>query len=82
MAGPYHSAFGELVRSRLIRNELELKAKNAKDSLIVPATPRTVSAIVGQKRENIRYLEEKYHIKVEVRVDKSSAIPEEKGESK
>lgn len=82
LAGPYHSAFGELVRSRLIRNELEQKAKNAKDTLVIPATPRTVSAIVGQKRENIRYLEEKYHIKVEVRVDKASAIPEEKGESK
>lgn len=57
LAGPYHPAMGELVRSRYIRNQLEPLAENGE--LKVQAPKRYISRIVGNKRCNIDYFGEK-----------------------
>ncbi len=67
-AGAYHSAFGELALSRIERRRLEELAKNCNsDSLTVYVSKNMISKTVGNKRENIKFIEEKYNIKVSVK---------------
>lgn len=69
LAGPVHPAMGELVRSRLYRYKLEeavanrLDTEEAKD-LLVQVPMGDISAVIGQKRENVRFIEEKYTVKL------------------
>jgi histone acetyltransferase (RNA polymerase elongator complex component) len=60
VAGPYHPAFGELVRSRLwfarIRRRLAMLA--AGEHLTIRISHRDRSAVVGNNRTNIRRLEQ------------------------
>ena len=65
VAGAYHSAFGELVLSRLLRDEMEEKVKSGERKIEVPA--KKLSAAIGQKRANITYFKEKYGIDIEVK---------------
>lgn len=65
VAGAYHSAFGELVLSRLLRGEMEEKVKSGKRVIEVPV--KKLSAAIGQKRANITYFKEKYGIDIEVK---------------
>ena len=65
VAGGYHSAFGELVLSKLLRDEMEEEVKSGKRVIEVPA--KKLSAAIGQKRANITYFKEKYDIDIEVK---------------
>lgn len=65
VAGAYHSAFGELVKSRIIRDELDKQVKNGVRIIEVPE--KQLSATIGQKRANIKYFKEKYGIDIEVK---------------
>lgn len=65
VAGAYHSAFGELVMSRILRDEMEEKVKSGEKQITVPS--KMVSAVVGQKKTNIKYFKEKYGIDIEVK---------------
>ena len=65
VAGAYHSAFGELVRSRIIRDEMEVKVKRGERIIFVPK--KQISVAIGQKRSNIKYFKEKYGIDIEVK---------------
>ncbi|PID74402.1 MAG: radical SAM protein [Deltaproteobacteria bacterium] len=58
LAGPYHPAFGELVRSRqwLQRIRGQLAALGDAGSLEVRVNPADMSAVVGQKRVNLERL--------------------------
>lgn len=60
VAGPYHPAFGELVRSRIwlkkMRARLSLLRLN--ENLNVHISHRDMSAVVGMKKRNIKRLEE------------------------
>ncbi len=68
VAGAYHSAFGELVHSRIARRKLEKVAKECTDGILEVFVPKNmISKTVGNKRENIRYIKEKYGINVEVK---------------
>lgn len=60
VAGPYHPAFGELVRSRAWLRKLRgaLAACPADRKLRVRISPRDQSAVVGMKRMNMRRLEQ------------------------
>ncbi len=60
VAGPYHPAFGELVRSRLwfTRIRRRLAALAAGDHLTIRISHRDRSAVVGNNRTNIRRLEQ------------------------
>ncbi len=62
--GPYHSSYGELVKSRVIRDEIEEKI-NGKDMTIF-ANKKYISKILGNKRENINYFKNKYGVKISV----------------
>lgn len=67
-AGPYHPAFGELVASRLLRDELEEYILNSSsDGEIVFYCPQNmISKYIGQKRCNAEYLEKKYNIRLRI----------------
>jgi histone acetyltransferase (RNA polymerase elongator complex component) len=64
LAGPVHPAFGELVYSRIwlnrIIDEIE-RMKAAMTKIVVIHVPKnSVSAVIGQKRENVDILKKKY----------------------
>lgn len=65
IAGAYHSAFGELVKSRIMRDEIEKKVKCGEKTIFVPSN--MLSIAIGQKRSNIRYIKEKYSADIEVK---------------
>jgi len=57
VAGPYHPAFGELVKSRMVRNALERQLRFIADNIIDIAVPeRLVSIVVGQNKCNLLWL--------------------------
>lgn len=67
VAGGYHSAMGEMVKSRILREEIEIAARKCKDKVLLFKVPREkLSQYLGQKRCNIKYIEEKYKIKVNI----------------
>ena len=73
IAGPYHPAFGEMVKSRLMLNHVieqlkEYRYDRSRLKIIVPAGE--ISHMVGIKRENISLLKEKFGINdIRVRED-------------
>ena len=71
-AGPYHPAFGEMVKSLIVRDEMEKKIKSLpNDREIIFEVPQDrVSQYVGHKRSNILYLEKKYNVKVKIKTAK------------
>ncbi len=80
VAGPYHPAFGELVRSRLwfreIRQQLSRLAPGKK--LQIRLSHRDISAVVGLKKQNTKRLEAlgfsgRYKIVVDKTMDRGFA---------
>lgn len=64
VAGPVHSAFGELVESSIYFDIISKKMGNAKNAVIY-VNPAEISKAVGNKRINILKFEEKNtHIKI------------------
>ncbi len=69
LAGPVHPAMGELVHSRLYRNALQeavldWQQKSTEKDLLIRVPVGEVSAVVGQKRENVRWIEENYPVRL------------------
>jgi histone acetyltransferase (RNA polymerase elongator complex component) len=64
LAGPVHPAFGELVYSRIwlnrIINEIERMKAAMTKSVVIHVPQNNVSAVIGQKRENIDILKKQY----------------------
>ncbi len=60
LIGPYHSSFGELVLSRIIRRNIEEATKNSQGDMVIHANKKMISKIIGNNRCNIRYFKEKY----------------------
>lgn len=52
--GPYHPAFGELVISRVVRNDI-LRQAEGRNEIVVRANPRFISKINGNKKCNADY---------------------------
>jgi histone acetyltransferase (RNA polymerase elongator complex component) len=78
VTGPYHPAFGELVESRLMLEQmkagLEKLQIKAGETLTVFFNPRVYSKVVGQKKENLCFLQEKYRLlKINLRPQKDFA---------
>ena len=65
-AGPYHPAFGEMVKSRILRDEMEnrIKAAPSEKEIVFNVSPDKISQYIGHKKSNILYLEEKYKVKI------------------
>ncbi|MCX7614516.1 MAG: radical SAM protein, partial [Clostridiales bacterium] len=62
VAGAYHPSLGEMTRSRLYlkRAASLLESRTASGEIRIGVNPSCISLMVGQKRENIRKLEECY----------------------
>lgn len=62
VGGAYHPALGELVKNRLCRERLEetLSALPGAKQVTLGVHPSLLSQMLGQKRENVRYLEERF----------------------
>ncbi len=65
LAGPYHPAFGELVLGRMYYNLAKplLAPHRGADTITLCVAPRAVSRMVGQKKTNLRALEQEFSIK-------------------
>ena len=63
--GAYHPALGELVYSRIMRNEAEKILCGIKEgsSAVLGVNSADISKAIGQHRENVKYLTEKYRLK-------------------
>ena len=69
VAGPFHPAFGELVaqisyykKARILLNEQNLSSKN----VVITVNYGCLSKMIGNKRENIKKLENEFNIKIKV----------------
>ena len=74
VAGAYHPALGELVRSRILRNEAEsLLQGTAPGSRVCLEVPQgKLSQMIGQHRGNLRFLQERFALS-SIRVKTASA---------
>lgn len=66
IAGPYHPAFRELVESALIRDKMTILLAEYSDDqgeLLIYVHPAKLSSTVGQKKENIAFLQRNYGFK-------------------
>ena len=59
VAGPYHPALGELVKSRVYRNRAEalLQMASPNSDVVLAVAPSRVSLMIGQKRCNVEWLQ-------------------------
>lgn len=75
IAGAYHPALGEMVLSRLYRDDLENVAKSTRPEILsIRCDKFAASAVIGQKRCNIEYLKRTYNIPVTVTITGDEAI--------
>ncbi len=65
VAGAYHPALGELVRSRILRDRAEelLRGSAPGSDVVLAVAPGRVSAMTGQHRENLDYLERRFSLR-------------------
>jgi len=68
LAGPYHPAFRELVEADMIKDYLEfviLQNKNIKQ-MLVKSNKKNISKIIGNKKTNVKYMEEKFGVLLKI----------------
>lgn len=58
VAGPYHPAFGDLVWTEVMRRRLEKALEGRAGAVTVRANDRTLPALIGHERRNVRYFYE------------------------
>ena len=65
VAGAYHPALGEMVRSEILRRRAEALLRDVPPgtSVTLGVAPERVSAMTGQRRENIRRLTEEFSLR-------------------
>ena len=66
LAGPYHSAFGHLVFSRIfldMATAILNSKKYARDEVVIKVNPRDISKMRGLKNRNIEALKRKFNFK-------------------
>ena len=64
LGGPFHPSMRQLVEERLFRTRIEDEVieKGIRDCLDIYVGDRYISQAVGQKRSNIKYFKDKFHI--------------------
>lgn len=64
VAGPYHPALGELVKSRVYRNRAQALLETVKpgSDAVLAVAPNRVSLMTGQKRCNVHWLRQQYDL--------------------
>ena len=68
--GPYHPAFREIVKSRMIRDYIDSLIDGDFKELVVYSDNKNISTIVGNKRSNRIYINEKYKAKFKTGIKK------------
>lgn len=65
VAGPFHPAMRQLVESLIYRDMAEylLKAADKSETVVFTVNPKDISNFLGQKRCNIKYLQESLNIR-------------------
>ena len=65
VAGAYHPALGELIRSRILRKKAEelLSDVPPGSDAVLWVAPNRLSAMTGQRRCNLRYLKERFSLR-------------------
>lgn len=71
VAGPFHSAFGELVENAVYYDIISNLLRGKQGSFIVYVNPKDISKAVGNKRTNIYKLKETMNIDIKIKGDKS-----------
>lgn len=76
IAGPYHPAFGELVKSRVFRKQIEYllqvqKPRTEENTRLLFCHPKELSQLRGQKNENIIYFQHNYNLKLSIIPDEN-----------
>jgi len=72
VGGAYHPALGELVYSRCMRDQAEEQMKSipSGSDAVIRVNPSNLSKMIGQHRDNVNYLKEKYLLNdLEIRSD-------------
>ncbi len=69
VAGPFHSAFGEIVESRIYYDAAAAALSGATGDAVIYVNPGEISKMVGQKRSNILRLQKETGIAVTVKGD-------------
>lgn len=77
IAGPFHPSMGELVKARVLRDEVSFRieelVKNGEKRIVIAFGSRMESKLRGQKNCNLHYLQKKFkNIYLEFRKDKFS----------
>ncbi|MEG2459525.1 MAG: radical SAM protein [Clostridia bacterium] len=74
IAGPMHPAFGQMIQARIVRNKIDFEIQQIINSeskkIIIEAPQLMINYIVGVKRENIKYFNNKYNIDIYVNINK------------
>ncbi|WP_317316195.1 elongator complex protein 3 [Peptostreptococcus russellii] len=71
ITGPYHPAFRELVKSRMIRDYLESILPKDFKTLVIYTSNENISTVVGNKRSNRIFINKNYNAKFKTKVDES-----------
>lgn len=73
VAGPFHSAFGELVEGEIYYDMMReaLKSLNSRGGAVVLVNDREISKAVGNGRRNLKRLENEFGYKITVKGEKS-----------
>ena len=79
VTGPYHPAFGELVKARVFRKQLETLLFNVNNlplisPVIVYCHPQELSQVKGQNKANITYFKERYNLDIKVFAEPSLSL--------
>lgn len=69
VAGPYHPAFRELVKSRMVRDYLEAVLPEEFRDVVIYTANANISAVVGNKRANRLFVNEKYKARFKTKPD-------------
>lgn len=74
IAGPYHPAFGELVKGKIFQKQTEMLLTEMNlirkgTTVHLKCNERDISQIKGQKQRNLSYFKEKYDIFLNILVD-------------
>ena len=72
VAGPFHSAFGEMVVGEIFRENIEklIIADNFKEKTLIIHCPKNmISKIIGNKKKNALYFKQRYDLDIKTKED-------------
>ena len=71
VAGPYHPAFRELVKSKMIMDYIDFTVPDKFENIVVYTANRNISTVVGNKKANRIYINNKYNARFKTKTDES-----------